>query len=200
MLRPEGAGKPRCGCRVSRTEVRPPSSILWGLGRSEETLPVVEEAVSLSRELAAANPETFTPDLAMSLGTLCRPGQGGRSLGFGPGGEYGGNRAPKWVEILRIDITWGTRVPSFILDHDPHRVPNLSPTSASGYGGDGAIGPLTWAFVCGPPGSRTLPAGLKVGKLRVNQYGASPAITAVTWDLAVPCAVRLVLICPAQSR
>ena len=84
MLRPEGAGRPRCGCRVSHTEARPPSSILWGLGRSEETLPVVEEAVSLGRELADANPETFTPDLAMSLGTLCRARTGGQALGFGP--------------------------------------------------------------------------------------------------------------------
>jgi hypothetical protein len=33
--------------------------------------PSVAEEVGLYRELAAANPQAYTPDVAMSLGTLC---------------------------------------------------------------------------------------------------------------------------------
>ncbi|MEM6945491.1 MAG: hypothetical protein AAF565_17240, partial [Pseudomonadota bacterium] len=40
------------------------------VGRREEALAAAEEAVALRRTLAAARPEAFTPNLAMSLGAL----------------------------------------------------------------------------------------------------------------------------------
>ena len=43
---------------------------LGGLGRSEEALSAIEEAVVLRRSLAAARPDAFTPDLAGSLNNL----------------------------------------------------------------------------------------------------------------------------------
>jgi tetratricopeptide (TPR) repeat protein len=42
---------------------------LSNLGRRDEALPPTEEAVTLRRELAAANP-AYLPDLAMSLNNL----------------------------------------------------------------------------------------------------------------------------------
>jgi Tetratricopeptide repeat len=51
---------------------------LAGLGRREEALAAVEEAVSIRRELAAAHPDAFHADLAMSLNNLsaCLAGLG----------------------------------------------------------------------------------------------------------------------------
>ena len=46
------------------------ATLLSGIGRQEEALEVAQEAVDLDRELASANPQAFTPGLAMSLGTL----------------------------------------------------------------------------------------------------------------------------------
>jgi tetratricopeptide (TPR) repeat protein len=43
---------------------------LSDLGRREEALVAIEEAVRLRRDLAAARPDAFTPDLAMSLNNL----------------------------------------------------------------------------------------------------------------------------------
>ncbi len=43
---------------------------LAALGRREEALPAIEEAVALYRRLAARNPDAFEPDLATSLNTL----------------------------------------------------------------------------------------------------------------------------------
>ena len=43
---------------------------LSDLGRREEALGAAEEALDLRRTLAAANPQAFTPDLALSLGKL----------------------------------------------------------------------------------------------------------------------------------
>jgi tetratricopeptide (TPR) repeat protein len=43
---------------------------LSNLGRREEALTVAEEAVRLRRALAAARPDAFTPDLALSLNNL----------------------------------------------------------------------------------------------------------------------------------
>ena len=40
------------------------------LGRREDALAAIEEAVTLHRDLAAARPDAFTPDLAMSLNNL----------------------------------------------------------------------------------------------------------------------------------
>ena len=42
----------------------------WGLGRPAEALPVTEEAVTIYRELAVANPDRYRPDLAGSLSNL----------------------------------------------------------------------------------------------------------------------------------
>ena len=46
---------------------------LAGLGRREEALAAIQEAIDLYRELAAARPDAFRPDLAKSLNT-CRSG------------------------------------------------------------------------------------------------------------------------------
>jgi tetratricopeptide (TPR) repeat protein len=43
---------------------------LAGLGRPAEALPPAEEAVAMYRELAAASPDRYRPDLARSLGNL----------------------------------------------------------------------------------------------------------------------------------
>ena len=43
---------------------------LAGLGRPAEALPVTEEAVTIRRELAAASPDRYRPDLARSLSNL----------------------------------------------------------------------------------------------------------------------------------
>jgi hypothetical protein len=44
--------------------------MLSELGRREDALKATEEAVSIRRELAAARPDAFKPDLAMSLSNL----------------------------------------------------------------------------------------------------------------------------------
>ena len=44
--------------------------MLSDLGRREAALKAAEEAVGLSRELAEARPDAFTPDLAGSLHNL----------------------------------------------------------------------------------------------------------------------------------
>ncbi|WP_030234056.1 tetratricopeptide repeat protein [Streptomyces sp. NRRL S-455] len=46
------------------------SADLWQLGRREDALTAIEEAVTLYRELAAARPDAFLPDLASSLNNL----------------------------------------------------------------------------------------------------------------------------------
>src|SRR5205823_3551484 len=46
------------------------ASRLSDLGRREEALTAAEEAVRLRRALAAARPNAFTPDLALSLNNL----------------------------------------------------------------------------------------------------------------------------------
>ena len=43
---------------------------LADLGRREEALAAIEEAVTLRRQLAAARPDAFPPDLAASLNNL----------------------------------------------------------------------------------------------------------------------------------
>src|SRR5262249_50683740 len=43
------------------------SNRLSGLGRREEALVAIDEAVTLYRQLAAARPDAFTPNLASSL-------------------------------------------------------------------------------------------------------------------------------------
>jgi tetratricopeptide (TPR) repeat protein/MinD-like ATPase involved in chromosome partitioning or flagellar assembly len=61
------------------------SSRLGELGRREEALAPVEEAVALYRELAGASPQAFTPDLAGSLNNLSNRldglGRGEEALG-----------------------------------------------------------------------------------------------------------------------
>jgi tetratricopeptide (TPR) repeat protein len=47
-----------------------PGIRLTGLGRPAEALPVTEEAVAIRRELAAASPDRYRPDLANSLDNL----------------------------------------------------------------------------------------------------------------------------------
>ena len=58
------------------------SSRLADLGRREEALAAIEEAVTIYRALAEARPDAFLPDLAMSLNNQSvRPGRrwgGGR--------------------------------------------------------------------------------------------------------------------------
>jgi len=64
---------------------------LSDLGRREEALTVAEEAVRLRRGLAAARPDAFTPDLALSLNNLAqhveqsRAARGGAESGGGSG-------------------------------------------------------------------------------------------------------------------
>jgi hypothetical protein len=43
------------------------SNRLAGLGRREDALAAITEAVDIHRELAAARPDAFRPDLARSL-------------------------------------------------------------------------------------------------------------------------------------
>jgi len=43
---------------------------LTKLGRPEDALAAIEEAVTIRRELAAARPEAYRPDLALSLNNL----------------------------------------------------------------------------------------------------------------------------------
>ena len=66
---------------------------LSALGRREAALEAAEEAVAIRRELAAARPDAFRPDLAMSLDNLAnrlersRPARGGAGGGRGGGGD-----------------------------------------------------------------------------------------------------------------
>ena len=46
------------------------SNRLWDLGRREQALAAIEEAVTIRRQLAHDRPDAFLPDLAMSLHTL----------------------------------------------------------------------------------------------------------------------------------
>jgi hypothetical protein len=46
------------------------SAVRADLGRPEDALTAIEEAVAIRRELAAARPDAFRPDLAMSLNNL----------------------------------------------------------------------------------------------------------------------------------
>ena len=46
------------------------SNRLADLGRREEALAAIQEAVAIYRELAAARPDAFRPDLASSLNNL----------------------------------------------------------------------------------------------------------------------------------
>ena len=53
-----------------RQEPEQPGDLLSDLGRREEALAASQEAVDLYRQLAAARPDAFLPDLAMSLNNL----------------------------------------------------------------------------------------------------------------------------------
>ena len=57
---------------MARSKVRAlrVTSCLSDGGRREEALPVTEEAVAIYRELAAAYPDRYRPDLARSLSNL----------------------------------------------------------------------------------------------------------------------------------
>ena len=48
------------------------SNALADLGRREDALTAITEAVDIRRELAAARPDAFLPDLATSLNNLSR--------------------------------------------------------------------------------------------------------------------------------
>ena len=63
--RPTGRVHPR-----PRRSLNNLSTALAELGRREEALAAIDEAVSLYRRLAAARPDAFTPDLARSLNNL----------------------------------------------------------------------------------------------------------------------------------
>ena len=74
---------------------------LAGLGRREDALAAIQEAVTIRRELAAARPDAFRPDLAMSLNNLSArlagPGPAGGRAGRQPGGRRalpGAGRGP----------------------------------------------------------------------------------------------------------
>ena len=74
---------------------------LGDLGRREEALAAIQEAVTIRRELAAARPDAFRPDLAGSLNNLStaagRPGAAGGGAGRDPGGRRhlpGAGRGP----------------------------------------------------------------------------------------------------------
>ena len=64
---------------------------LGELGRREEALAAIQEAVTIRRELAAARPDAFRPDLASSLNNLSHrlgePGAAGGGAGRDPGGR-----------------------------------------------------------------------------------------------------------------
>ena len=71
------------------------SGALAALGRWEEALAAIEEAVTLYRQLAAVRPDEFTPDLTKSLSNLAirwPPGPAG-----GRAGRRTGGRCPAWV-------------------------------------------------------------------------------------------------------
>ena len=74
-----GGGRHRPGCAAVWPERYSPdfahslinlSGALSELGRLAEALPVIEEAVAIDRELAAASPDRYRPDLAHSLTSL----------------------------------------------------------------------------------------------------------------------------------
>ena len=64
-------------------------------GRREDALAAIQEAAGIYRELAAARPDAFRPDLAMSLNNLAtgwRPGPAGGRAGRDPGGRRPSDR------------------------------------------------------------------------------------------------------------
>ena len=68
------------------------SACLADLGRREEALAAIEEAVGIYRQLAQARPDAFLPDLAMSLNNQSDlPGRPG-AAGGGAGRDRGGRR------------------------------------------------------------------------------------------------------------
>ena len=65
---------------------------LADLGRREDALAAIEEAVTIRRQLAAARPDAFRPDLATSLNNLSL-----RLADAGPaGGRAGRDRGGRW--------------------------------------------------------------------------------------------------------
>ena len=62
-------GEPDAASRLARS-LNNLSVRLGGLGRREEALAAIQEAVTIGRELAAARPDAFRPDLAGSLNNL----------------------------------------------------------------------------------------------------------------------------------
>ena len=83
-------GEPDAASRLARS-LNNLSNRLADLGRREDALAAIEEAAAIRRELAAARPDAFRPDLAMSLNNLSvRPG------GPGPaGGRAGRDRGSR---------------------------------------------------------------------------------------------------------
>ena len=65
------------------------SDRLSDLGRREEALAAIEEAVAIRRQLAEARPDAFLPDLAMSLNNQSEPPGGPGAAGGGPGRDRG---------------------------------------------------------------------------------------------------------------
>ena len=62
-------GEPDAASRLARS-LNNLAVRLAGLGRREEALAAIQEAVTIHRELAAARPDAFRPDLATSLNNL----------------------------------------------------------------------------------------------------------------------------------
>jgi hypothetical protein len=100
-----------------------------------------------------------------------------------PCGELGGSRyaargtaevgPPASARTNSAYVPWGARLGS---NQWPLLGVNKSVNKTSRIKGPGGFSdlnmPLTRCFACGPPGSRTLPAGLKVGQVAFHEYGA----------------------------
>ena len=86
---------------------------LADLGRPEEALAAIEEAVIIYRELAAARPDAFRPDLATSLDNLsnrlAEPGPAGGGAGRDRGGHRHLPRSWPRPARTRSGPTWPAR-------------------------------------------------------------------------------------------
>ena len=76
---------------------------LADLGRREDALAAIEEAVSLYRQLAAARPDAFAPDLAMALNNLVHLAGRPRPARGRAGPERGGGDPARQLAAARPD-------------------------------------------------------------------------------------------------
>ena len=107
MARPD-AFRPDLAGSLNNLAVR-----LAALGRREDALAAIQEAVAIYRELAAARPDAFRPDLATSLNNLSlpagRPGPAGGGAGRDPGGRRPSTGSWPRPARTRSGPTWPRR-------------------------------------------------------------------------------------------